>query len=188
MFGQVLSGIPIAILIVCFLAFVFASYRHFDTGSHSIGNLLIRVLTFVGTLVNLSLAWSEMPLSHALNVLTLIFGGASFWMFNAALRSTQAGDLHVAFTGSGPDKLVTSGIYRRIRNPLYTSYLAYWASWMLATAMHPVSVACFALFLVVYWFAVRQEEAFLTRQFGEQYVAFKSRTGRFLPRLSVLRN
>lgn len=181
------SGAAVLLLILCFIVFSWASFRHFAPGSRSMGNLLVRVLTFAGTGLSLMLVWLAPPASALTGICAIGLALTALWIFFAALRSAPVGSLHVAFTGGGPQALVTTGIYGRIRNPFYTSYLAYWAGWMTATSLHPASVACFALFLVVYWIAVRDEEAFLTRQFGDQYVAFKLSTGRFLPRLSALR-
>ena len=177
-----------ALLLLCFVAFSVASFLHFEPGSRSIGNVVIRALTLGGTVLNAWLWWREMPIEIGVAFMSMLFSVVSLFVFRAALRSAPAGALHVVFTGSGPDQLVTSGVYGRIRNPLYTSYLAYWAGWMLATNLHPASVACFALFCVAYWIAVVEEERFLTRQFGDQYLAFKSRTGRVLPRVGALRS
>ncbi len=178
------SVISWALLLLCFVAFSIASFRHFDPGPQSKGNLTIRVLTLLGTVLNLWLALSGNATAFVWAAMAVVLGVVSLVLFRAALRSAPSKALHVVFTGSGPDQLITSGVYGRIRNPLYTSYLAYWAGWMLASGLHPASVACFALFCVAYWIAVVEEERFLTRQFGEQYLAFKSRTGRFLPRLN----
>lgn len=187
MIAQTMGLVAFAMLLLCFVAFSIASYRHFDPATSSLGNLAIRVLTLCGTVVNAGFAWMAWPGQSGMSVAAIVCGVVSLTVFRAALRSTPAGKLHVAFTGSGPDILVTSGIYGRIRNPLYTSYLVYWAGWVAATGLHPASVACFALFMVMYWIAVVEEERFLTRHFGDQYVAFKSRTGRFLPLVGASR-
>ncbi len=182
--GQIINASALAVLAGCFLAFSLASFRHFDPTSKSAGNQIIRALTLAGTLLNLALVWKAWPTATALALASFGFGLVSLSLFRAALRSAPSQALHVVFTGSGPEQLVTTGVYARIRNPLYTSYLAYWAGWVPASGLHPVSVACFALFCVAYWIAAREEERFLTHQFGDQYLAFKSRTGRFLPRLN----
>lgn len=184
----VLSAACALLLLGCFVAFAAASYRHFAQGIDSRGNAVIRALSLLGTAVMLVQIWLAMPVPPAFSAVGLFLGIASLVMFRAALNSVQPGELHVAFTGDGPERLVTSGIYGRIRNPLYTSYLMYWAAWVPATGLHPISVACFALFLSLYWIAVREEERFLAQRFGDAYHAFKLRTGRFLPRIHALRS
>lgn len=188
MAGPLLHAIALGMLLACFAAFSVASFRHFDPESRSRGNLIIRMLTLVGTLGNVVLCVLAWPVSVPLGGLAILMAALSLIVFRAAIGSAPTGELHVAFTGDGPEQLVTSGIYRWIRNPLYTSYLAFWAGWMPASGLHPVSVVCFALFLCLYWFAVREEERFLSERFGSAYTEFKSCSGRFLPRMRMLRS
>ena len=183
MFEEVLGLLGVSVLLVCFVAFAVASWRHFDRDKRSRGNLLVRVLTLAGTVVSVGLVYSGWPPAAWQSAVAILLGIASLCVFAAAIRSAPSGVLHVAFTGSGPGRLVTSGIYRYVRNPLYTSYLAYWSGWIPASGVHPANVSMFALFAAVYFAAVRDEERFLARTFGDQYTAYKSRTGRFLPRV-----
>lgn len=187
MLAGILGIAGIALLLGCFAAIALASYRHFAKGVESRGNFIVRVLTLGGTGLLAVLAIMAWPQPIWLSALTLLLGAISLGVFRAAIRTVPAGAFHVAFTGDGPEQLVTSGIYGRIRNPLYTSYLAYWAAWVPATSLHPMSVACFGLFLSLYWVAVREEERFLSERFGTAYSEFKLRSGRFLPRLHVSR-
>ena len=187
MFGHFLGFFCVWVLLVCFVAFSVASWRHFDRVSRSRGNQFVRVLTLAGTAVLVWLVLSDWPPVAWQSAASILLGILSLCIFTAAIRSAPSGELHVAFTGSGPDRLVTTGIYRHVRNPLYTSYLAYWAGWIPASGMHPASVFLFAFFAAVYFAAVRGEEQFLARTFGDQYTAFKSRTGRFLPKFRSTR-
>lgn len=186
MMSSMLSTLPLAVLIACFAAFSVASYRHFNPDRDSRGNLIVRVLTLVATLCSGLLMFVAWPLPGPMALGAAALGLIALALFRAAIRSAPTGELHVAFTGSGPEQLFTQGLYRHIRNPLYTSYLIYWAAWVAATDLHPVSLAIFALFFALYRIAVRDEEQYLRKSFGDQYVAFQKRTGRFLPRLSAL--
>ena len=182
------GAIALVVLSSCFVAFSIASFRHFSKGVASRGNVLIRVLTVAATLGNLLAALISWPVQPELAWISVVAGILSLALFQAAIRSTAAGELHVAFTGKGPDRLVTRGIYGWIRNPFYTSYLIYWAAWVPATNLYMPSLAVLGVFVVLYWIAVRDEERFLRMYFGDQYVAFQARTGRFLPRLRMLRS
>lgn len=187
MFDQILGFLCVCVLLVCFVAFSVASWRHFDRVSRSRGNQLVRVLTLAGTAVSVWLVFSDWPPVAWQSAASILLGITSLCIFIAAIRSAPSGELHVAFTGSGPGRLVTTGIYRHVRNPLYTSYLAYWAGWIPASDLHLANVCLFALFAAMYFAAVRDEEQFLARTFGDQYTAFKSRTGRFLPKVRSIR-
>ena len=78
--------------------------------------------------------------------------------------------------------LVTSGPYRWIRHPMYTAALILVAGAALLTANLVVIVGGVMMFLLL---AARSgvEEERLVEKFGEAYVAYQGRTGRFFPRL-----
>lgn len=183
MMSDLLSAVALAVLLICFAAFSIASYRHFDRRTDSRGNFMVRVLTVVATCCSVLLMSQNWPAQVSMAICATGLGVLSLALFRAAIRSTPTGELHVAFTGQGPERLFTDGVYRHIRNPLYTSYLIYWAAWVPASGAHPLSLASFVLFLALYWIAVRDEERFLRQSFGDQYLAFQKRSGRFLPRL-----
>ena len=79
--------------------------------------------------------------------------------------------------------LVTQGIYRKIRHPMYLSFFM-WAvgqaliidNWLAG----PLGLLAFAM---IYWFRVAREEQQLFNQFGAEYEAYQKRTGRLLPKL-----
>lgn len=183
MIASVADGGAFLALAGCFFWFAIASYRHFDPASHSLGNAGVRVLTLAAS-VWLTIQWaSSAPVAVAFSLIALLWAGASLAVFRSALRSAEPGLLHVAFTGDGPDKLVTGGIYARLRNPLYTAYLAYWLGWVALSALNWLSLGVFALFLTLYAFAIWREERFLSAGFGRVYDDYRAQTGRFLPRL-----
>lgn len=82
------------------------------------------------------------------------------------------------------DALVTTGIFSRLRNPLYWGtwlfFVAVAAVWAPAVVVVPVAAAfAFALNGIV-----RHEEAFLAARFGDAYRHYAQRVPRWLPRLS----
>lgn len=81
--------------------------------------------------------------------------------------------------------LVTTGPYRWVRHPMYTTFsvwgLAFFllsANWIIGTAFLGMCVAAAA--------RAGKEEAILTEEFGDQYHAYMRRTGRFLPPLRLV--
>lgn len=81
-------------------------------------------------------------------------------------------------------KLVTQGVYRYIRHPIYAGI------WLWAVA-HPLLLQnwiagwmMLALFLPLYAIRVPREEQMMLEHFGEDYRAYVQRTGRLLPRLT----
>ncbi|MCZ6444949.1 MAG: isoprenylcysteine carboxylmethyltransferase family protein, partial [Planctomycetota bacterium] len=78
--------------------------------------------------------------------------------------------------------LVTGGPYRWVRHPLYSSGVVLCTAYVLLTANWFILLMCglaFAVLLV----RTSKEEANLIKKFGDEYRAYMSRTGRFLPRL-----
>jgi protein-S-isoprenylcysteine O-methyltransferase Ste14 len=76
--------------------------------------------------------------------------------------------------------LVTSGVYRMTRNPMYLGFLLIllgWAAW-LSNAMALVPVPGFALYLDC--FQIRPEERALASRFGQEFNAYKARVRRWI--------
>lgn len=78
-------------------------------------------------------------------------------------------------------ELVESGVYRRIRHPIYVGVALAGIGWAVAVTSLPSLAVAAAL---VAWFDLkaRREEAWLDEHF-EGYAAYRSRTKRFLPGL-----
>lgn len=80
--------------------------------------------------------------------------------------------------------LNTTGMYSVTRNPLYFGNLLIWMG-IIAVLRNPLLLLCFCLaFWLYYERIIAAEEAFLTRQFGDAYTDWASRTPAFLPRLT----
>ena len=78
-----------------------------------------------------------------------------------------------------PEYLVTEGLYRHTRNPLYLGDMAMWAGWAVLLGSIPVAVGL-SVFMVVLQTGVRLEERGLARQFGDQWKTYAAVTPRFL--------
>ena len=134
----------------------------------------------------------------------------SGWVEYLALCSTTLGavlvmtaklGLRESFTWTGhflqDARLVTDGIYRYLRNPLYTgvfifevgavlnyifnSVLKSDAPWLFATVGGIPLLYAISFNLIMAF----KESQNLERQFGEEYRQYKRQSGNFLPRLSL---
>jgi protein-S-isoprenylcysteine O-methyltransferase Ste14 len=82
-----------------------------------------------------------------------------------------------------PDRLVVSGLYRHVRNPMYVAVVAVIFGQAILLAEWRL-VAYGALFwLASHAFVVLYEEPALKRQFGEEYERFRDNVPRWIPRL-----
>lgn len=79
-----------------------------------------------------------------------------------------------------PTALVTTGPYRRSRNPMYVGLLGAVLGVGLLRGTVPFLAVPPALFLVLRTAFVPYEEARMQRLFGEAYLAWKARTRRWL--------
>lgn len=80
-------------------------------------------------------------------------------------------------------QLVTKGIYRYIRHPIYASQWLWGIAQLLMLpnwVAGPLGLLCF---LPVYLVRIPREEQMMLEHFGEAYETYMQRTGRVLPRL-----
>ena len=103
-----------------------------------------------------------------------------FWRAHADLGLNWSGYLEV----KEQHQLVTHGIYRSIRHPMYAAILI----WGLGQAMvltnwiaGPANIIASLLFLMV---RAPREETMLLERFGGAYRDYMSQTGRIIPRLA----
>lgn len=71
--------------------------------------------------------------------------------------------------------LVTSGIYRWTRNPMYLALALIYAGLALLLDSLPALVLLPVVLAIIQSQVVAREEAYLERAFGEKYVAYKGR-------------
>ena len=81
--------------------------------------------------------------------------------------------------------LVTTGIYSRIRHPMYSAMFALGVAQALFLPNWIVGPAYLVSFGLLYVFRVRIEERMMLDRFGTEYEEYVQRTGRLIPRLGV---
>jgi protein-S-isoprenylcysteine O-methyltransferase Ste14 len=79
-------------------------------------------------------------------------------------------------------ELVTGGPYRWVRHPLYTTGLMLLVGLGLMAGSWFVLLATGIAFAFLSMFVIPREEQALLAKFGERYQAYRSRTGRLMPR------
>jgi len=81
-----------------------------------------------------------------------------------------------------PQKLVVTGLYRHVRNPMYVSVGSIVLGQALLFGDVRLLVLGALLWLICHVFVVAYEEPTLKRTFGPQYEAFRSHVPRWIPR------
>jgi protein-S-isoprenylcysteine O-methyltransferase Ste14 len=145
-----------------------------------IGGLLLWLSPFVYLINPAWMAWSKIGLPEAIRWLGVGIGvlcvAGVYWLFS----SIGNGITPVSATRK-EHKLVTNGIYRYVRHPLYTIGSSLFLSFgMMADNWFIILLGVLA-FIVM---AIRtpKEEANLVEKFGDEYREYMKHTGRFLPK------
>ena len=128
------------------------------------------------TLYQAPVPWSY--LMRAGQVLSVLF------LFIAVLQTDvlSFAGLRQLFQEEETGSLVTSGLYRSVRHPLYTfSLLILW----LSPSMSINAFIVYAAFTVYILIGIVFEERKLVREFGNVYLEYKSRTPMLFPGLKI---
>lgn len=109
-----------------------------------------------------------------------IIGGMIYlwciWDFATFGRGTPA-------PTDAPKKLVVRGLYRYTRNPMYLGVLTVILGWVVLFRAFNLLVYALCVGTVFHLFIVFYEEPHLQKTFGMTYDQYRSRVGRWLPRI-----
>jgi protein-S-isoprenylcysteine O-methyltransferase Ste14 len=78
-------------------------------------------------------------------------------------------------------KLITGGVYKWVRHPIYSALLLITAGISIYSLNIPRALVTFLL-LLLFYYKSRYEESLLEQKFSD-YSDYKTRTGRFIPKL-----
>ena len=81
-----------------------------------------------------------------------------------------------------PDTLVVRGLYTRVRNPMYSSYVVIALGEAILYRSYPLAVYALCLWCIAHAYVVGSEEKVLRQRFGAQYAEYCASVGRWLPR------
>jgi protein-S-isoprenylcysteine O-methyltransferase Ste14 len=155
-----------------------------DRGRREIALLLVS-LTGLGILPLLYVAtgfprfadYDFRPVQSLLGVVVAAAALAMFHLTHRALGRNWSVTLEVRQS----HKLVTEGVYRHVRHPMYT---AFWL-WALAQALllpnWVAGLSGLVGFGTLYFFRVGLEERLMVDTFGEEYRAYMARSARLVP-------
>jgi protein-S-isoprenylcysteine O-methyltransferase Ste14 len=107
---------------------------------------------------------------------------AALWLFWRSHRDL-GGNWSPSLEIGAQQTLVTQGIYRKIRHPMYASQLVWGAAQALLLQNWAAGWAGLATFLPLYLIRTPREERMMLDHFGDAYREYVARTGRIVPRI-----
>jgi len=149
-------------------------------GSGPVGFSVSLLLLFIARWLNLRIDLP--PLSNnefLLKTIFLVSGLVTLVIIVWSLKSLPA--------AKRGNKLCTTGAFKYVRHPLYAAFLTVF-NFGLAVYLNGYIYILWAVLLHPIWaYLVRPEEELMIEIFGEAYIEYKSKTGRFVPRLMTTR-
>lgn len=77
-------------------------------------------------------------------------------------------------------RIVNDGIYRYTRNPMYLAFTLFYGGVALLTQSWLCFVLLLPLLILVQKGIIEREEAYLSRKFGQEYLAYKAQVRRWI--------
>jgi len=124
--------------------------------------------------------FAEYPLRSgplAAGVACLVIGLWLFYRSHADLGTNWSITLEV----HEGHRLITQGVYRLVRHPMYSALLLYSIGQALVIPNWVGGLSNLVAFLVLFALRVGPEERMMAQQFGNEYVRYMARTRRLIP-------
>jgi protein-S-isoprenylcysteine O-methyltransferase Ste14 len=161
-------------------------------GTLEIGLLTLPWLGFFVPLIWIAspaLSFAEYPLRAGPLVAGVLCFVVGLWLFYRSHADLGA-NWSITLEVREQHRLITHGVYRRIRHPMYIALLLMYIALLLYSVGQtlvlpnwvagPSYLVAFAILVV---FRVHAEERMMLEQFGDEYAAYMARTQRLVPRV-----
>ena len=119
-----------------------------------------------------------LPYKHSTSVLILLVG--SLILINPVFKFIKSKTTVNPVKFKKVNKLVTSGIYKYSRNPMYLGMILIIISTSIFYLNYFSVVTPFIFYFWINEFQIKREEIFLEEKFGKEYLSYKSRTRRWI--------
>jgi protein-S-isoprenylcysteine O-methyltransferase Ste14 len=192
--------LPVYLLLFLMVAFVVPTYRTYrytginlitfgkeDNAHDYIGFIMkiLIVLLFVDVLIY---SFSEkvysylIPISYLNNKTTFLIGFglihiALLWISIAQFQMSTS--CRIGIDENNKTKLVTNGIFSISRNPIFLGMIVSVFGFFMIIPK-AILLCIIVVTYIVIQIQIRLEEDFLSRQFGEEYIQYKSKTRRLI--------
>ncbi|MEM1076322.1 MAG: protein-S-isoprenylcysteine O-methyltransferase [Pseudomonadota bacterium] len=145
-----------------------------------VGMTVLPVLALVLPPADL-LAYSGFPGQLTSGVIIGLVGTYVFWCAHRDLGQNWSAHLEIR----EEHKLITAGIYGRVRHPMYSAIFLLTLSQTFMLTNWVAGPAGLVFFSLLYATRIRPEEAMMQDQFGQQWVDYASKTPRLIPKMTA---
>ncbi len=115
--------------------------------------------------------WSMIVTILAMGILIILIGGYQFKAVSTTVNPLKPEE---------STQLVTSGIYRFSRNPMYVGFFLFLVAWAVLLGSLVICLLLPFFILVITKVQILPEERVLQRKFGDDYLNYKNRVRRWI--------
>lgn len=150
--------------------------------------IVLLTLAMVGFFVPLiwiaspAFSFAEYPLRTGPLVAGILFFVVGLWLFYRS-HADLGPNWSITLEVREQHRLITHGVYRCIRHPMYTALFFYSVGQALVLPNWVAGPSYLVTFGILFACRVRAEERMMLEQFGDEYAAYMARTQRLVPRL-----
>ena len=147
---------------------------------------ILLTLAWIGFLVPLiwiaspAFSFADYPLRVSFFVAGIACLAGGLWLFHRS-HADLGTNWSVTLEVREEHRLITSGVYRRVRHPMYTALLLYSVGQALVIPNWVAGPSYLIPFGILFAFRVGAEEKMMLDEFGDQYAQYMSRTKRLVP-------
>jgi len=144
---------------------------------------LMWIATLILPLISIAtplLSFAEYPLYPAAFFVGIACLAVGLWLFYRS-HADLGINWSISLELRENHRLVTCGVYRRIRHPMYTAIFVQAIAQALLLPNWLAGPACLIAFLVMFSLRLRPEESMMMEKFGGDYVSYIGRTKRLIP-------
>jgi protein-S-isoprenylcysteine O-methyltransferase Ste14 len=143
-----------------------------------IGQGVIPALYIFSPILN----WANYRVIQELAVCGSVVFTAGLWLFWRSHRDLDS-NWSVILELSKNHTLIKTGVYSRIRHPMYTSFFIMAIGQGMLLNNWIAGLSAFISILVLYFLRVPKEERMMTDKFGQKYIDYRKKTGGVFPRI-----
>lgn len=144
--------------------------------------VLMWIIIMSGLIVVFQIVPARFVWSRNIFTTLLIFPAVCWWLyfFIGALRVHRKAPV----SADKIDKLVTEGVYGKVRHPIYSADIVLgWSLFFFYPDVRFLICAHLLMFVLLLW--IRMEEKALTEKFGNQYLEYKRKVPKLFPKFNL---